>query len=142
MKDLQVIEDCFRKLECLIPDFGARLNFWCCGSCGHAAMQSSGKKEYIFAHEQAMERAFDPIIEERYFDENGIEVSQWDNYDHTEEETVGYKGNLNASGLYLYHHLENAETKEILLGTLRTAGFEIEWNGDASKAMLLKRRMH
>lgn len=38
--------------------FAARMNFSCCGSCGHYAMTQAGHKRYVFYHNQEHENVF------------------------------------------------------------------------------------
>jgi len=135
MKDLEKIEQVCQRLENEHKGFGARLDFWCCQTCGHGAMDNNGTKQYIFAHEQSMDSAFEPIMEIEYFDEEGRACESHEDYHESEEYQVGREPYLSKSGLYFHHCIEDEALKKSVVKAFNDAGFLVEWDLSDSQAL-------
>lgn len=135
MKDLEKIENVCTNLENENKGFGARLDFWCCQTCGHAAMDNNGTKQYIFAHEQSMDSAFEPVMETEYYDEDGGVCDYTDDYVESEDHRVGRESYLSKSGLYFHHHIEDEALKKAVVKAFNDAGFLVEWDLSDSTAL-------
>ena len=127
MTDKQRIEKVLMELENDIPDFSARFNFWCCQSCGHAAMENNGRKNYIFCHEQSVESAFGVEYETYYFDEDGCECG-YDDYVDLEDVVVGVGDDLQ-DPLHFHHHFEDPTLKPKVVEAFNKHRFLVEWKG-------------
>lgn len=139
VSDMEKIENVCRDLENENKGFGARVDFWCCQTCGHAAMDNNGTKQYIFAHEQSMESAFGVITETRYYTEDGEEVEQHEDYYDVEEETYGYNDTFLTGGkLHFHHHIKDQKIKEAVVKAFNAAGFLVEWKDfDDSQSIVI-----
>jgi hypothetical protein len=90
----------------------ARADFWCCQSCGCAAVPESGYRGYAFYHEQDKDGAIDE-------------------YDYSDSISV-----------YLaFGKIEGEDPVTIgneICSYLQTAGFRTEWSGDAGTRILVE----
>jgi len=134
--DLRKLEEVCRDLENENKGFQARINFWCCQTCGHGAMENNGVKNYIFAHEQSMERAFPVEYETRYYDEFGNDCDCCDEYADTDEVEVSRANTLDPDGLYFHHHFEDESLKRRVVSAFNNAGFLVEWDGMSDSSAL------
>jgi hypothetical protein len=84
----------------------ARLNYQCCQTCGHSAMEHTVKaQKWVFAHKQDVER----------FCKDGII-----NFAFCVKETTDPEKDADAQ----------MRVGKTLVGALRTAGLKVEWDGD------------
>jgi len=138
LSDREKLENVCRDLENENKGFAARMNFWCCQTCGHAAMSNNGTKQYIFAHEQGMERAFGVEEEAHYYDEDGNEVEQHQDYVEVEHDIVGYGDNFETNGkLHFYHSIEDQQIKENVVKAFNDAGYLVEWKNFESSTSIV-----
>jgi hypothetical protein len=128
MNDLKKLERVCLNLENENKGFGARMDFWCCQTCGHAAMDNHGTEDYIFAHEQSMERAFEIKYETRYYDEFGNDCEGTDEYQESEEVEISQSKELATGGIYFHHHITNNALKRKVVAAFNDAGFLVEWD--------------
>ncbi len=125
MNDLFRLKKCFKELEQQNPGFAARLNFMCCGSCGHAAMSNHGNglTQWIFIHEQGMESCFG----------EGYGPAGTSNEDDGLENDLPMHGTL-----YMQHHFTSEPLKRIVVDSLRQAGFKVHWDYSQLKCIEVK----
>ena len=139
VSDMEKIENVCRDLENENKGFGARVNFWCCQSCGHVAMNNNGTKQYMFAHEQSVGMAFGEISEMHYWDEDGNEVEQHEDYVECDDEITGYGDTFEEGAkLHFHHHIEDQKIKEAVVKAFNAAGFLVEWKDfDDSQSIVI-----
>lgn len=117
----------------------ARMNFTCCGTCGHAEIgddlgegELEGKVGYVFFHEQDADRLVPDYVEADAA--AGVEEDSFESWEAKE-----------GSDLYLAFGVfrdEEDESKAIRVGVvaaecLRAEGFKVEWNGSVNSRLLV-----
>ncbi|RLA58145.1 MAG: hypothetical protein DRR04_11590 [Gammaproteobacteria bacterium] len=140
MKDLEKIEEVCRALENENKGFSARIDFWCCQTCGHGAMTNNGVKQYIFAHEQSMDSAFEPETETTFYDACGTPCDYEDDYCDSEEVNTGCRNpQMSKGGLYFHHHVEDDRLKEKVVKAFNDQLFLVEWDLSDGTAIKIHR---
>lgn len=112
--DKEKIRNAFKDLR--KQGYFARMNFWCCQSCGCAAVPEKYKDKFVFYHNQDAEAlGYDGNI--------GGKNRRFRRFD-------------SKAVLYLTHG-EGGDGREIC-ETLKNQGLDVEWDGDMGKRIMVK----
>jgi len=115
--DRNRISNAFKELRKL--GYFSRMNFWCCQSCGCAAVPDKYKNKFVFFHKQDSESfGVDGNI-------GGEHRSSW-------------RGGNKSDSMYMSHG-EGGDGNEIVF-FLNKHGLDASWNGDNDQRILVKHR--
>lgn len=118
MNDRNRIAKAFKELR--KRGWFARMNFWCCQSCGCSAVPDKAKNKFVFYHNQDADSIND---------EGNIGVGwRWRRSGHLTDEVV----------LYLTHG-EGGDGREIV-EVLNANGLDASWNGNNNTRILVKHK--
>lgn len=111
----------------------------CCGTCGHYELSTELGEgaSYVMWHAQSDEGAFGEEMREvvtyRGYDEETGEEEEFE-----EEEFFTEVGDDLLDDLFIYHSDTGAASEAV--AALRSAGYEVEWNGSEDRAVQVRGR--